>query len=72
MAESGERVHFGSRLREHRLEHELTQMEMAKALGVCTSTICRWESGELLPSRRSLVLFGLLRSGDFKGFGPDW
>ena len=51
------------RLRELRMAHGVTQAQLAKALGVASRTILRWEAGEQDPNltdlRRLAVYFGV-------------
>ena len=58
---------FGSRLKELRLEHKLTQKELAKILLCNQSMITRWEKEECEPTesviRRTAVYFDV--SADF-------
>ncbi|MBO7149747.1 MAG: helix-turn-helix transcriptional regulator [Clostridia bacterium] len=41
---------FGQRLKELRLEKELTQKELADALKTNNSSVCDWECGRTEPS----------------------
>lgn len=41
-------------LRRYRREKGYTQAELAKALGVDQSAVCRWERGELKPAPSKL------------------
>jgi len=54
---------FCERLKELRLEHNLTTIELAKELGVGDSSISRWENGLRVPSIDNLyniaVYFGV-------------
>jgi transcriptional regulator with XRE-family HTH domain len=42
-----------------RLQHDLTQAELGKWLGVADSTISRWESGQSIPRGKILARFNL-------------
>lgn len=54
---------FAERLKELRLEHNLTTIQLAKELGVGDSSISRWEKGLRVPSIDNLyniaVYFGV-------------
>ena len=39
---------LGSRLRSARLDAEMTQSELAQALGTTIGKVCRWERGDTL------------------------
>ncbi|MBQ2714090.1 MAG: helix-turn-helix transcriptional regulator [Clostridia bacterium] len=41
---------FCERLKELRLENNLTTTQLGELLGVNNSTVSRWERGEILPS----------------------
>ena len=41
---------FGTWLRVERLARDWRQADMAKALGVSTNTVARWERGEVSPT----------------------
>lgn len=43
------------RLKELRLEHHLTQVEVAKALGIAKMSYSTWESGKTKPNQANLV-----------------
>lgn len=40
---------FGTRLKQIRKQQKMTQESLAEAVGVSTSTIQRWEYGEMAP-----------------------
>lgn len=40
---------FCQRIKELRQEHEMSQREFAKLLGVTQGALCRWELGENVP-----------------------
>lgn len=48
-------VHFGSRLRNLRLQNKMTQAELAKKLGLTKSVISAYETGLRLPSYETLI-----------------
>ena len=54
---------FAERLKELRLEHNLTTIQLAKELGVGDSSISRWENGLRVPSIDNLyniaIFFGV-------------
>ena len=56
-------MNFGTRLREIRIENELTQVELAELLEVHSITISRWENSSLLPGVKMIIkitsLFGV-------------
>ena len=41
---------FAERLKDLRIDKNLTTIELGKALYVSTSTICRWEQGVIIPN----------------------
>ena len=47
---------FGERLRELRLEKELSMGELAKQIGTTQQSISRWESGNTIPSGETIVM----------------
>lgn len=48
---------FSERLKELRLENNLTQKELAQKLGIAASSISAWERGDYLPSKtRALTI----------------
>ncbi|MDE7401183.1 MAG: helix-turn-helix domain-containing protein, partial [Clostridia bacterium] len=46
---------FAQRLKELRIESELTQVQLAEKVGCNQSMIARWEKGECEPTLSSLV-----------------
>jgi len=48
------RARVGARIRQARLDAELTQTELARKLGVADAAISRWETGRVMPSPRYL------------------
>ena len=46
---------FCKRLKQLRMEHQLSTIEMGKILNVSHTTITRWESGEIVPSILHLI-----------------
>lgn len=46
---------FGSRLKELRTSHGLTQVQLAKKLGVSKQCISNWENDNILPSVDTLI-----------------
>ena len=50
-----ENNHIGKKLKELRLEKNLSQRELGKMLGVCNQTISFWETGSREPDLDTLV-----------------
>ena len=54
---------FRQRLKELRIEKQLSALTLSKELKVCHSTLLRWENGQILPSIDHLyniaVFFGV-------------
>lgn len=48
---------IGNRLTALRVEHDLSQRELAKELGVSNSTISRIEKDESLPDTKTLIAY---------------
>lgn len=48
---------IGNRLRSLRIEHEISQRELARDIGVSNSTIARIEKGDSLPDTRTLIAY---------------
>lgn len=46
---------LNERIKELRLEKELSQIELAKVLSVTRSTITKWETGDRTPSLQLLI-----------------
>ena len=46
---------FAEILKELRIENNLSQMDVAKAIGVSQAAIARWESGRQIPNIEYLV-----------------
>ena len=46
---------FCKRLKQLRIEHQLSTIEMGKILNVSHTTITRWERGEIVPSILHLI-----------------
>ena len=49
---------LGSRLRELRIQHSLTQAELAQKLCVTTASISKYEIGEVTPDVEKLIMYG--------------
>lgn len=47
---------FKERLKELRIEKQIGQVELSKAIGVSKGIISLWENGEREPSMNSLIL----------------
>ena len=46
---------FCNRMKELRLEHHLTQKELAKKLNTSNSSVCDWEKGRSQPDLQTLA-----------------
>lgn len=46
---------FNERLRELRIEHNLSQMELAQQTGISQSAIARWELNKTEPTATALI-----------------
>jgi transcriptional regulator with XRE-family HTH domain len=51
-------VAAAQRIRELRLERELTQSQLARLLGVESNSVSRWENGEARPSALNRIRLG--------------
>ncbi len=47
---------FGARLRELRMERNLSQMQLAKQLNISQSAIAKWELGKTEPTATAIIL----------------
>ncbi len=45
-------INVGSKLKEHRLQKGLTQLELAKKIGVSESYICQIENGKIVSLKK--------------------
>jgi len=45
---------FGQRLKELRVKMGITTTQLAKALGVNSATVSKWENGKIIPSAISI------------------
>lgn len=45
---------FSKRLKEHRLDHALSQSRLAKAIGMTPMMVYKWETGRAVPSKDSI------------------
>lgn len=50
---------FQERLKEIRLDHNLTQTELAKQTGLSQAAIAKWEKGERTPNVECLIILAL-------------
>ena len=54
---------FARKLRGLRSEHDMSQEELAEAVGASTATITNWENGETMPTLKTAIkladLFGV-------------
>lgn len=64
---------IGNRLRSLRIEHEISQRELARDIGVSNSTIARIEKGDSLPDTRTLIAYSehFCTSADWILFGKE-
>ena len=46
---------FGQRLKDLRLEHNISQTELSKATGLSQATIAKYETGDRTPSADCLI-----------------
>ncbi|MEG1640519.1 MAG: helix-turn-helix transcriptional regulator [Ruthenibacterium sp.] len=58
---------FGTKLRDWRIENEMTQERLAELLQLSTRTVQLWESGRGLPG-----IYALLDTADVMGVSIDW
>lgn len=58
---------IGNRLKTLRMEHEISQRELAEALGVSNSTISRIEKVDSLPDTKTLIAYS-----EHFGVSTDW
>ena len=58
---------IAGRLRTLRMEHEISQRELAEAMEVSNSTISRIEKGESLPDTYTLMVYA-----EHFGVSTDW
>lgn len=49
---------WNKRIRDLRIDHELTKEQLAKLIGVSSRTITRYERGEAEPNLNVLIQFG--------------
>ena len=55
---------FGSKLKEYRKKHKMTQAQLANLLGKSPSTIYGYESNQILPSFDTLCMISSIFSAD--------
>ena len=65
---------FGERLKQKRIEKELTQSELAELVGCVSQAISQYESGAFIPRRHGIIeglcdVLGVTESWLFGGFG---
>ena len=46
---------FKERLKELRVAHELSQMQLARAVGISQSAIAKWELGKAEPTASAII-----------------
>lgn len=49
-------MRFGERLKELRIERNMSQMDLALATGISQSAIAKWELGKTEPTATALIL----------------
>lgn len=49
-------MEFKDRLKELRIEHNLSQMQLANVLGISQSAIAKWELGKTEPTASAIIL----------------
>lgn len=64
-------MNTGTLIKERRLERELTQREVAAAIGVDPITISRWERGEVPPSDLNRVRLARFFGGHPNDYAND-
>ena len=47
---------FSERLKELRMAHEMSQMQLARAVGISQSAIAKWELGKTEPTASAIIL----------------
>ncbi len=47
---------FKDRLKELRVAHEMSQMQLARAVGISQSAIAKWELGKTEPTASAIIL----------------
>ena len=57
---------IGKRIEELRKEHNMSQRQLAEAIGVSRKAVSRWESGDAEPENLQLVLIAKLMGIDMK------
>ena len=50
-----EQDNFGAKIKERRAKKKLTRAELAKKIGVATSTVARWEASKQCPGGSNLL-----------------
>lgn len=58
---------MGERLKELRMAHEMSQMQLARAVGISQSAIAKWELGKTEPTASAIILLA-----DFFGETTDY
>ena len=51
---------FCERIKELRLEHNFSQMQLAKALNMSQSAVAKWELGKTEPTASAIILLSKL------------
>lgn len=59
---------MGQRIKEQRIQHNLTQEELAQAIGVSRQTISLWEKGAM----KYIDRFKVDKMAEFFGCDPGW
>lgn len=58
---------IGNRLKSLRVEHDLSQRQLANEMGVSNATISRIEMGERRPDTKTLITYS-----EYFGVSTDW
>ncbi len=52
-----------NKIKQYRIDHKLTQKQLAEKLGVTIRTIQHWEAGTRIPKKHVLMLLDKLAKG---------
>ena len=62
---------IGKFIADLRKDKKLTQTELARELGVSFSTINRWETGKVVPTRKAVIAFEIYCQSNQIFFGGE-